>query len=465
MNWLFCFLLLSSPLAATPLIKEMRVEKNRIITLPSDSFQKIATAKKPHVVVYDDPSIDLRELDSSITIMPFLFDVIGSIFRSGQTYTVDALDEDLYESLKRLRSTFQRFYPNTSWDGDILPKELICHRYEFPKERALALFSGGVDASYTALTNLHRDLTLLTFIGQNDSKTAPQLKILREARESPPFNRLSAAEAYSKGAFYIRRNAPLHHSKDISCWGIEAIADLHWIGTTLPLMVLYQIPNLLIGSSEALDCPYKSASSPQFKADFSFGYQIQIPVDDAYVSRIEKTNVVANHFKENCPPHRRNLKVCFDPSGKNCSHCLKCLRTINDLYILGYDPVEFGFKTSRKEAKLLFSENLKTIFKLDKNIWKWEGYFFYTTLEHIQKNHLTKKNAYAKWFYNLLIDHPIIKKYPSISRSNDHIQGRRLAGDDAFSAQAALAKEKTADGEALHNLARRLAKADSYACC
>ncbi len=441
MNWLFCFLLLSGPLLATPLIKSIRVEKNRIITLPSDSFQKIATEQMPHVVVYNDPTIDLRDLDSSITIMPFLFDVIGSIFRSGQTYTVDALDEDLYESLKRLRSTFQRFYPNTSWEGDILPKELICHKYEFPKKRALALFSGGVDAAYTALTNLHRDLTLLTFIGQNDSKTSPQLQLLREVRGRLPFNRLSAIESHSEGAFYVRRDAPIHCSKDISGWGTQGIGDLHWIGTALPLMVLYQTPNLFIGSTETFDCPYKRASHPQFKADFSFGYQIQIPVDDAYVSRIEKTDVVANHFKENCPPHRRNLKVCFDPSGKNCSHCLKCLRTINDLYILGYDPNEFGFKTSQKEAKSHFLQRIKAIFQLEKYKWEVEAHFLYTTLEYIQKNHLAEKNAYAKWFYNLLIDHQIIKDYrQSVSLSDDYIQGRRLAGDDAFSAQAALVK-------------------------
>src|SRR5262249_44006970 len=135
---------------------------------------------------------------------------------------------------------------------------------------------------------------------------------------------------------------------------------------------------------------------------------LRVYSDGFDVSRIEKTKFITEFLTERFPTHKWTLKVCFNRSGKNCGVCRKCVRTINDIYIVNANPNDFGFKTSINETKQNLLKCLEEIEQETKMHQELEAYFLNGSLKYIEQHNLAKENSYCSWLYDLLINKPFI---------------------------------------------------------
>ena len=147
--------------AEYPLIDRIEVSKNRISVTPNEHIRNKYLRDGDHSIFYNDPEIDLTQYDESILIMPFIFDVLGLIFISGDIYYVDELDEEVFKSLNQIKNAYKQLYPAIDWDGEIRCNKTTQHFFTLPSSKTLTLFSGGVDSTYSALKNTHAMFTKL----------------------------------------------------------------------------------------------------------------------------------------------------------------------------------------------------------------------------------------------------------------------------------------------------------------
>ena len=123
------------------IISEMVVEKNKISIVVEEGFKKKFLTDN-FFVIYNEPDIDLTLLSQSIMNQPFILNIIAIIWISGEEYSIDTMDEDLYYSLLRIKKVLARMYPDTSWSGPLIPKALVknspqCSLKDQEKECAL----------------------------------------------------------------------------------------------------------------------------------------------------------------------------------------------------------------------------------------------------------------------------------------------------------------------------------------
>ena len=134
-------------LHCTDLIEQITVKKNRLDVVVNKEFKE-AYLHENFFVEYDE-DIDLEKLDYSLVTMPFIMNVISLVWVSGKEYYVDSMDQDVYDSLQRIKEVFKVFYPKTPWDGQLIPRKIVKNEplRVNTSERIALLFSGGVDCT------------------------------------------------------------------------------------------------------------------------------------------------------------------------------------------------------------------------------------------------------------------------------------------------------------------------------
>ena len=93
--------------------------------------------------------------------------VISIVWFSGKMYYIDAMDKELFHSLSVIKQVFKRFYPNTSWEGELVPRRLVKNKpvaelIPEAAERHALMFSNGLDSTCAAF--LHEEKSLLLII-------------------------------------------------------------------------------------------------------------------------------------------------------------------------------------------------------------------------------------------------------------------------------------------------------------
>lgn len=150
------------------IIREVLVKKNAIKVIINKKFKE--KYLQSNFFARYDKDIDLSKLDYSVQILPFISNVISIIWISGKTYYVDSLDEEFYNSMKTVKEVFKRMYPETKWNGQLIPRKLVKNRftYEGEKERTALLFSGGLDSVTSSLHHRTKKQLLVTVNGHWD---------------------------------------------------------------------------------------------------------------------------------------------------------------------------------------------------------------------------------------------------------------------------------------------------------
>ncbi len=381
------------------LIEKISVKGNKLTITPHSRFKK-QYLKDTFFAEYET-DINLEQFEYSVLSLPFIMNVISIVWISGDTYVVDEMDGELYESLKRIKRVFQTMYPRTSWDGELIPLTLVdsttqshatpltpsvvegviatsdenkTHCLPTPlaptcpvhslseggyreatdtREKTALLFSGGLDSTSTALAHLDKKQLLITAWGHWDLPlNEPALWQVRKKKIT------QFAEQFGNEVSSIKSNYQSflnweylsNLTPEIKKWRLGAVEGLGWAGLCAPILLSKGYPTLRIASSHTWLYPYPSAASPFIDNNIHL-HGLQVIHDQFNKTRLQKIAFVCDGYKHHAV-EKPFLKICsvekkFD---SNCCNCRKCISTAIGFYALNKIPKTYGLPLSLEQA-------------------------------------------------------------------------------------------------------------------
>ena len=301
--------------------------------------------------------IDLSRIDSSILVLPFILNVIPIVWISGQNYSIESMDKDMYNALKTVKEVLKRLYPKISWKGNLIPRQLVENVPQGPlknpeKECAL-LFSGGLDSTSAALANLDKNLLLITMRGQWDVPL--EKNKLWEEREKG-FREF--AKRYGHTNAFVRSNYSAflnwdvldNLSPEISSWRIDTTEGIGMFGIAAPILYSKGYSLLRMAASHTWEYPWPSAANPLIDDNLVFAGKFRLMHEHFNYARADKLELIINLVKKGLID-RPLMKVCDGQNANNCRRysCSKCIPTAFMLLALGENPRLYGLTMSDKE--------------------------------------------------------------------------------------------------------------------
>ncbi len=318
-----------------------------------------------HTVTYDAP-LDLREIDPTICLIPFLLNLAPVVWLAGGRYSVETMDAALAAALPRLKLGYERMYPRTKWPGEIVAERLVTSapRGSAPREdkrpRVAVLFSGGVDSTFTSLRHREEAQTLLAFQGNDIA--------LGNAAGWDRFRSrcLEFAHTYGHEMAFAVSNSRTFLSNDRVCALLSGIRQAWWgrvqhgpslIGMAAPVAHALGCHKLYIAASDTKEYAGPSGSHPSLDNTISWS-GTTVEHDGFDHSRQAKLTYLAELCRDGAIP-RPILQVCYAhpySTGGNCCRCEKCLRTILGLILEGEDARAYGFAIPPEEGMVRIRE-------------------------------------------------------------------------------------------------------------
>lgn len=337
------------------LIESLEINKNSLkVTINKTLKSKYLV--DDFFVEYDE-DIDLNAFDTSIATLPFILNVIPVIWISGEHYTIESMDEDLFHSLTKIKEVYKGIYPLTGWDGTLTPERLVKNRYlgitKDPERNLALLFSGGLDSTCSSYYHSERKQLLITAWGQWD---VPLYK--EELWKSRKKTFIDHAAKFGHTNAFIRSNyvdflnwdALEGSSPEVSSWRLDTTEGLGMMGLAAPILFSRGQTILRIASTYSWDYPYPSAACPLVDDLLVFAGGFRLKHDQFDFNRMEKIEFLVNYCKEK-GLDTPLLKVCDGQRCNNCcDDCNKCIPTILGLLILGEEPENYGFEISIEDA-------------------------------------------------------------------------------------------------------------------
>lgn len=330
------------------LIEGLKVTKNQIeVTIHKDFKKKFL--KSDFYATYDK-DLDLSSLDSSVLVLPFVSNVISIIWISGKKYYIDSIDQDFYESLKTVKEVFRRMYPETRWNGELIPRRLVKNTVSpvavsEGKERTALLFSGGLDSITSSLYHREKKQLLITVNGHWDLPLWDK-HLLKERRKDLIAwgTQYGHENSFIDSNYYDFLNRPVldSYSHEITSWRIYCVEGIGWAGLAAPLMALKGYHTLLHGSTITWEYNFPACANPFIDDNITFsGMRLKHDLFDMH--RLGKCEYIGNLRKQGFIKEAPFIRVCEEKTVDNCSKCQKCIRTILELVIAGEDPQAYGF--------------------------------------------------------------------------------------------------------------------------
>lgn len=340
-----------------PIIESLRRQGNEVRIKINRGF-KNRYLRQDFFVEYDR-DISLEKMPYEIITMPFLCNVITLIWISGKNYSIKSMDEDLYHSFKKLKEIFRLSYPNTSWDGELIPKRLVKFSKRFPVNkkapiRRALLFSGGLDSTSSLFSHNDEKLLLITAWGQFDSPLKEEdAWMLRKARVKEVAAQYGHANTFLKSNYAEFFNWPVLNSlsPEIESWRVAAVDGIGWSGLVAPIFFAKGCSELYIASSNSWYFPYIDCINPFVDTTMRFA-NYRLIHDQFDITRMDKALFIAQKCKEKGWP-KPYVKVCQRTKlyeDNNCCACKKCLLTILSFCVAGEDHKDYGFNVPLKKA-------------------------------------------------------------------------------------------------------------------
>ena len=350
------------------IIESIDVKKTSIRVIPNNYFKK-RFLKDDFFIEYMEQDINLKKLDFSIISLPFILNIISAIWISGEQYYIYSMDIVLFESLKRIKEIFKILYPNTQWNGELIPIMLVKNDNKLSTKnnnKIALLFSHGVDSVFSSLKHRDKEQILVTAWGHYDTPLDKEemwgelrLQIQTYAKQFG-YKHICIRSNYHG---FIKFKELEKLSNEINCWRIEAIEGLGWAGMLAPVLRAKGISKLLIGSTYTWDCLFPTIAIEPIDNNIKIA-DLEIKHFDLNVFRTEKTAYIVNFYKNKL--NKPKLFVCQNiklNEKKNCCKCNKCIRTLIDFMLNGEEFSQFGFQISKLVAieriKKYFLSNLK----------------------------------------------------------------------------------------------------------
>lgn len=338
------------------LLESITIEHNTIIIQPSNvCAEKYFTT--PEFIVEYDSHEDLSGITNSVAAIPFIMCIAPSIWLTGDIFKIDEMDADLYYTLKRIKKIFTLFYPQFSWNGNIIPHKLVYNRTATPvtSDQTALLFSGGLDSTTLSLALQEYKQLLLTIQGLDIpfDDTARWLRIQQANSSFAHQHGHTNAFIRFNGRQIINYNHLTTISETLSkwWWWDYILGAMGFIGVAAPLVHKKGYKDIYIASSSTISYPYAWNSHPLLDNNMHIA-GIAVHHRHEEFTRLAKVQRVVHHTQQYGLPLPK-LRVCWrDKQGGNCCSCVnKCLMTIHDILAEGQEYQQFGFPISFEELQ------------------------------------------------------------------------------------------------------------------
>ncbi len=360
--------------------------------------------RQPFTLEYD-ADIDLRELDLSIVITPFLLNVIPLLWFLGGTYKVDSMDEDMFASLEQIKEGFRTLYPNVPWEGRLIPETLTStsRRKNNTDLSQVLFFSGGVDSTYSALHADPDRTILLTIRGHdialnNDQAWETVCSQVDNFASSFDFK----TERVSANVFRLLRCGDIHKEHpELKPWYGTVQHGLGLSGLAFPLAVYNGWDNVIFSSSIANKVAYIQWGAHPYLEPRLKVSGIRVVAEGIDFFCADKVQSIVDYCRSKLGQDKPFMRVCLDNmSGnaeKNCGLCEKCLRSIVSLIIKSEDPSDWGFPVPLPLFEVL-KERLEDMYIRLGCINQWDH------IHHLVSEALPESRGEHREFLNWYID-------------------------------------------------------------
>ncbi len=341
---------------------------------------------------------NIENVPDSILVIPFVCNLLPLIWLCDATLYVDTIDEDFYNQIENIKDGYVNMFPDLKFKGKICAK-VEKNVLNKSQHQAITLFSGGIDAFHSYLSNKDKSSLLVSIWGadvdiNNNSgwdRVQTQLDIVSENHGCDvSVVKSSLRKCYSNSIEDIVKPKYL--------WWHDMQHGIALISHVAPLAYLYGAKIVYIASSftESQKGQYVCASDPTIDNHMKFcgASTVHFGYD---TDRINKVKFICEYAKTN--NSKLNLRVCWkSPDGNNCCACEKCCRTILSIVALGYDPNEFGFIVDDKVIK-----NMKKLFYREIFIPQYRIDEIYISLRKLfnQNNEKISNIDKYKWFLDI----------------------------------------------------------------
>ncbi|HZW61060.1 MAG TPA: hypothetical protein VFF04_02445 [Candidatus Babeliales bacterium] len=347
----FCSILAAAAAKIPNLIESVSVNKNMLRIKANPEFhQQYLT---DHFFAEYDKDIDLNKLDFSLVTIPFIMNVAPIVWISDKQYSVESMDQDLYNALNVIQKVFQAFYQSKSWSGKIVPKKLVVNKVQKKPNTVATLFSHGLDAVYTSLANRDKKQVLITVCGGDIGLTKKKMweKVQEQCKKFASIH--GHTNAFVRSNFNTFRN--FVYLRDLSPelnrnWFGWTSQSLSYTSLAAPIAYLKGCSHVLLASTRTSDNPYPYGTHPVIDNNIAYA-GMYVDHDGPEANRIDKIREIAHICTTHALP-KPMLRVCWGkhPLGGNCNECEKCFRTIVELLVEGQMPQDYGFDISLEAA-------------------------------------------------------------------------------------------------------------------
>jgi hypothetical protein len=284
----------------------------------------------------------------SIDIIPFIVNILPIAMIFDAEIQVDVIDEHFLACIPFIRRRLQSLYPELSLGGTVTSRRREYNHIGQPERGPVALFSGGVDAVFTALANRELEPTLLCVHGADVffAPNNPWPHVERKVKEFA--SKVGLNSEFVRSTFRTSLNYavldPLLKGFGVKDnWWHALQFGLSLSAIAIPLAFRLRADHILLAS----DYSNKDSQVNRSGSDTALVQELRaagilVRCHDFNVSRQQKVAFICDYAKTN--RIEIPLRVCWkSSSGENCGICEKCLRTQFAILACGEEPEKFGF--------------------------------------------------------------------------------------------------------------------------
>lgn len=315
--------------------------------------------KEKRLDIEYDAEITTKE---SILNVPLTATVLPLAWLTGSNIVVEKLDRRFKVSMDQLKLVLQKMFPRIAFSGEIIADELVDNQVEVSdtEKRFGLLFSGGIDSTYSLITNLDKNPSLIMFWGLDNFPFPERSDHWNETIETYS----GFARKKNLDIFIIKTNISqiidyrrIEHRYHKELYDGSLRMALHHSLLILPPLAplaMGRFDHVIIAASLHPLHDYGMwpfAANPE--ADEKIVWADTVVQHDGYIMRHEKFKAIADYLKK----EDLILRVCtrskLVDGYLNDSVCEKCLITIINLIHVGIDPNKYGFKVDESSFELI----------------------------------------------------------------------------------------------------------------
>lgn len=348
-------------------LKSVLREKNKFIYDydVKGAVSEFFSERRPFTIEY---KCDLDTVPDSVAVIPFMSLVLPVCWLADSELDVAEADEDFAESIEEIKRGYMAMYPDLSFKGRINIGRKIKNTVDYSLRRVLCLYSGGVDAVSTLLSNLCYKPDLMTIWGADiyfEQEKAWRLA-QKNIKETASVFQLPCTFVKSSFRYVLdeKKLTQAYAAKVSENWWHGFEHGIALLGHTAPYAYKNNIMDIKIAAT--YDASEKDrqtcASDPIIDEKMRF-CGCKVYHDGFEKTRTDKVRQIVR-FAEKYQVNIR-LRVCWEQiTGENCCTCEKCGRTIFAIYAVGGNPEDFGFElTPPKKARILENIRLGNIYR------------------------------------------------------------------------------------------------------